>query len=284
VNPIVKRAESDSTLGVDRAPIMFYNGGSTFCFQYRNGTNVPGASLPLSVINHDQDLFIIEVYKDGNGRYFLLWYGFGWKGTYAAGKYFHTVMYPQIGSYDVNWLVARWEDSNGDGFVNNPGDGDSYTVVASGRRMERTVYVENASDKYQLSSSWVKADISSWSGTAMKASSSSPNSDRLYGPYITSEFNGTSMLGKSYSVSFMLKVSSNLSPNNVVYVDVCCNLGEVLASRSIKGNDFAGSNSWQSFELNFTVPSSLTSGLEFRVKNQNHGITDAYADQIQVRR
>ena len=50
------------------------------------------------------------------------------------------------------------------------------------------------------------------------------------------------MLGKTYMATFRLKASSNSSSSNVVYVDVCCNLGEVLASRSIKGSDFAASD------------------------------------------
>jgi len=287
VNPIIKYAETNTTLLADRAPVCFYHDLTTgdFTFRHWDGSSIPGASLPSSTINKDKDMFVIETYRDGEGRYMMLCYGFGWKGTYAAGKYFHTIMYPQIRSYDVNWVIVKWDDSNGDGFVNNPGNGDSYAVVASGKDRERTVYVENASDKYQSASSWAKvSDISSWSGTPMKASSSSLNGGCLYGPYITTEFNGTSMLGKSYNVSFRLKVLSNLSASNVTYVDVCCNLGLVLASRLIRGTDFAAPDSWQSFELSFAVPSSLSSGLEFRVINQNHGITDVYTDQIQVRR
>ena len=53
VNPVVKYAESDSTPLADRAPNGFYNGGSIFYFQYSNGTNIPGANLPVSIINHD---------------------------------------------------------------------------------------------------------------------------------------------------------------------------------------------------------------------------------------
>ena len=287
VNPLVKYAESNLALRANRAPVRFYydSAKGAFTFQHLDGSSIPGASLPSSVINHGEDMFVVESYRDGAGRFILLCYGFGWKGTYAAGKYFQTVVYPHLGSFDANWVIVRWEDSNGDGFVNNPGDGDLYSVVASGRGTKGTVYVESAAAKLQLSSSWVEvSDVSSWSETAMKASSSSPNNGWLYGPYITSESNGTTMLGRSYIVRFMLRVSSNLSPSNVFYVDVCCNLGLVLASRSIKGSDFAASDSWQSFELSFTVPNTLTSGLEFRVMNKNHGITDVYVDQVQIRR
>lgn len=131
VNPVVKRAESTSTASADRAPIKFYSDGGVFYFQHLDGTSITGATLPASVINNDQDMFVMEVYLDESGRYTMLCYGFGWKGTYAAGKYFHTVIYPDLASYNISWIIVKWQDTNGDGFVSNPGDGDTYTVIAS---------------------------------------------------------------------------------------------------------------------------------------------------------
>jgi hypothetical protein len=132
VNPVVKRAESDATYVGDRAPLRWHNEGGIYYFQLGNGSSVPGANLPVSIINNDQDMFLIEVYADGNGRFIMLCYGFGWKGTYAAGKYFHTTIYPNIGANTASWVIVKWQDSNKDGFVNCPGDGDAYTVIASG--------------------------------------------------------------------------------------------------------------------------------------------------------
>ena len=77
-------------------------------------------------------LFVIETYEDGRGRYFLLCYGFGWKGTYAAGKYFHTEVFPNLSSFPYPWVIVKWEDANGDWFVNTGADGDVYTLVAMG--------------------------------------------------------------------------------------------------------------------------------------------------------
>ena len=131
VNPTVKYAETGSTPQSDRAPIMFYNGGETFYFRLRNGSDIPGASLPLAVINQNEDMFVIEVYQDSAGRYLMICYGFGWKGTYAAGKYFDKLVYPGIASHKTSWIIVKWEDTNGDGFVNAPGDGDTYTLVAT---------------------------------------------------------------------------------------------------------------------------------------------------------
>lgn len=132
VNPIAMYAEAESTPLEDRAPIRFHSEGDFFYFRSRNGSDIPEASLPIGVINVDKDLFVIETYVDGRGRYILLCYGFGWKGTYAAGKYFNTVVHPNLESYTCSWIIVKWEDTNGDGFVNTEADGDAYILIASG--------------------------------------------------------------------------------------------------------------------------------------------------------
>ena len=131
VNPIVKHAENDSTPTADRAPIKFHDEVGTFYFQHSNGSSIQGANLPISVINNNEDMFVIEIYRDGDARNMMLCYGFGWKGTYAAGKYFHSIIHPSITSYNVGWVIVKWQDTNMDGFVNGPNDGDVYTVIAS---------------------------------------------------------------------------------------------------------------------------------------------------------
>ncbi|MFB3889967.1 MAG: S8 family serine peptidase [Candidatus Bathyarchaeia archaeon] len=133
VSPVVKYAEADGTPTPNRAPIRFQDGGNgIFYFQTWDKTAISGANLPSSVINHAEDMFVIEVYRDQDGRNILLCYGFGWQGTYAAGKYFDKVIYPNLATYNVNWIIVKWQDTNGNGFVNNPGDGDTYTQIASG--------------------------------------------------------------------------------------------------------------------------------------------------------
>jgi hypothetical protein len=132
VNPVVKRAEDEGTPEGDKAPVKFYNGGDTFYFQYANGTNIPGAELPLSVINVDEDLFLIERYVDSQDRVITICYGFGWKGTYAAGKNFEKEVFPNLGIYTNSWIIVKWQDTDMDGFVDLPWDGDTYTVIATG--------------------------------------------------------------------------------------------------------------------------------------------------------
>ena len=131
INPIVKYAETTSTTA-NRAPIIFQNEGTSYSFILSNGTAIPDATLPVSVINDDQDMFVIEVYRDSDERDLMLCYGFGWQGTYAAGKYFDQTIYADLNAYDFSWTIVKWEDTNGNGFVNNPTDGDVYTVIAYG--------------------------------------------------------------------------------------------------------------------------------------------------------
>jgi outer membrane protein assembly factor BamB len=131
VNLVVAYAESTSTQTGDKAPIRFHQESGTFYFQHSNGTSITGANLSSSVINSNTDMFVVEVYRDRDGRYMLLCYGFGWKGTYAAGKYFDAEMYPNIGSYPYTWIIVKWEDTNANGFVNTAANGDTYTVIAT---------------------------------------------------------------------------------------------------------------------------------------------------------
>jgi hypothetical protein len=114
----------------DRAPIKFYTSGNMFGFQYANGTNISDATLNASYINNNKDMFVVEMYQDRDGRYMMLCYGFGWKGTYAAGKYFLTSIYPSLQSHSESWIIIKWEDTNGNGFVNTEREGDTYTILA----------------------------------------------------------------------------------------------------------------------------------------------------------
>jgi hypothetical protein len=76
-------------------------------------------------------VFVVEVYRDLDGGCMLLCYGFSWKGTYAAGKYFAAEIYPHIATYLYTWLIVYWEDTNGTEFVNTAAGGDTYAVIAT---------------------------------------------------------------------------------------------------------------------------------------------------------
>ncbi len=98
----------------------------------QDGTSITGVNISSSLINNNIGMFVIELYSDG--RNVMLCYGFGWKGTYAAGKHFDTKIYSNFESYQYSWIILQWEDTNGDGFVNTATDGDTYTIVATGQR------------------------------------------------------------------------------------------------------------------------------------------------------
>ena len=148
-----------------------------------------------------------------------------------------------------------------------------------------TIYSENAYDKPQSGVSWSKvSDSSSLSGFVMKAAVSSPNEGMLFGPYITEGSDGSILAGKSYTATFKLKVSSNVLNGNVVYLDVCYNLGTIIKSSLFRANDFAAPNIWQSFELPFVAPSNMIYGIEFRVSNRNNGAADLFVGKIILHR
>jgi|SRR5271157_695289 len=132
VNLVVRYAENLSTPSADRAPIRFNSQNGVFSFQYANGSSIPGTSTSSSALNGTQDFFVIETFMDGGGRYQMLCYGFDWEGTYAAGLYFDTAIYPNLASQNESWIIVNWNDTNGDGLVNGPGGGDTYTVIAQG--------------------------------------------------------------------------------------------------------------------------------------------------------
>jgi hypothetical protein len=132
VNLVVIYAEGDNTTLSDRAPIKFHNDNGLLSFQYSNGSAVSGTSMQGGIVSTNQDMFVIETFMDAGGRYIMLCYGFGWEGTYAAGKYFDAVIYPNLASQSESWTIVKWNDTNGNGFVNGPFDGDTYTVIAQG--------------------------------------------------------------------------------------------------------------------------------------------------------
>jgi hypothetical protein len=132
VNLVSRYAESDSKPQMDQAPLKYCEEGETAHFQLWNGSRIYGAELPMAAISYDQDVFLLEIYEDGEGRYIMLCYGFGWKGTYAAGEYFAQAIYPTLSLRSESWIVVRWTDVNQNGFIDGPQEGDGYTIVATG--------------------------------------------------------------------------------------------------------------------------------------------------------
>jgi hypothetical protein len=75
-------------------------------------------------------MFVIETFMDSSDNQVYIVYGYGWKGTFAGGKFFKFVIHPSISSYTDSYYVFRWIDGDSDGFVDL--DEINTTPVVSG--------------------------------------------------------------------------------------------------------------------------------------------------------
>ena len=128
VNPVVKYYE---TVPSTQAPMIRFANNVTHYMFTNNGSLVVGSVLPIEAINNNTDMFLIEIFRDQDNRTVMLLYGYGWKGTYAAGKYFDRVIAENLSFCQRSWMIVKWSDTNNDGFVNMPNDGDTYTLIGS---------------------------------------------------------------------------------------------------------------------------------------------------------
>jgi hypothetical protein len=98
------------------APLYYQSVGSVLYWYHRDGTRIDETALQSSQ-KSSQDLFVVESFVDSSHNMIFIVYGYGWKGTYAAGKFFKFIVYPNIGSYTSSYYVFKWVDGNSDGFV-----------------------------------------------------------------------------------------------------------------------------------------------------------------------
>jgi parallel beta-helix repeat protein len=94
-----------------------------------NGSAITEAAMGTDEHN---DLFLMESFVDNGSRTVVLAYGIDWRGTYAAGKFFDKMVFPNLATFNQGWVIVKWEDTNMNGFVDNPEEGDTYTVLAEG--------------------------------------------------------------------------------------------------------------------------------------------------------
>ena len=83
-------------------------------FETRDGKIANETFIARSELHEHHDMFIIEFFKDNDGRNVLIYYGHNWQGTLAAGRYFSQVMYPRISDYNKSYYIFDWVDSNND--------------------------------------------------------------------------------------------------------------------------------------------------------------------------
>ena len=93
---------------------------STGTEYYRTRSGAEAARIPLqTVAGGSQDYAMLEVFKDQFGNSVMIFAGFGWKGTFAGGLYFKTVLCQSVNlaSLTDSWYFYSWRDTNGNGFA-----------------------------------------------------------------------------------------------------------------------------------------------------------------------
>ena len=99
------------------APVYWKNVKGVNYWYEANGNRIDETALSFSQIDDGQDMFVVESFIDNEDNKFLVIYGYGWKGTFAGGKFFKFIMYPNIDIYNDSYYVFRWIDENNNGFV-----------------------------------------------------------------------------------------------------------------------------------------------------------------------
>jgi hypothetical protein len=92
----------------------YYNASSNRCsFITQSGEHL--GSLPATTNFNGEDMFVIEAFKDNSNNTIYIFYGITWKGTWAAGIYFHGVLDGQVDTLTGSRYIYHWIDLSGDG-------------------------------------------------------------------------------------------------------------------------------------------------------------------------
>jgi hypothetical protein len=107
--------------------------GDFFNFR-RAGDNALIAQIESSTLDTgNEDIFVVQVVIDSDGRYVLIMYGMTWRGTWASAKYYKNILEPSIGTFSLQYYIVRWRDSTfGDSNNQIPDAGDTYSLLAQG--------------------------------------------------------------------------------------------------------------------------------------------------------
>ncbi len=112
VNAPVKYYENNRV-----APLYYRSyGGANYWYEF-DGSRLEETRMTYAEINSGQDMFAVEAFTDDNGNKILIVYGYGWKGTFAGGKFFKFIIDPDRINYNNSYYIFRWVDNNGDSFV-----------------------------------------------------------------------------------------------------------------------------------------------------------------------
>jgi hypothetical protein len=116
-------------------------------------------------------------------------------------------------------------------------------------------------------------DAQATNGDAKRRLSSAPSTTFFYGPY-------TTIPAGTYIAYFRLKVTSNASASNILYMDIT-NVIIPGGGITINPNSFTTSNRYQYFKIPFIV-TDPTNVIEFRGLSFVSGITDLFLDHVMI--
>jgi len=124
----------NTTNMTDRAPIRFSMNATHYIWTNRTDDEVLAVlRSSCNVPPGTNDVFVIQVLRDADGRLVALMYGTHYTGTWAAAWWFKFVVYPNIASYQNGYYIVQWTDAaSGTGSNYTPDLGDTYTILAQG--------------------------------------------------------------------------------------------------------------------------------------------------------
>ena len=97
------------------SPVKFYYNVTAGTYNFVTQTGDLLASLSATSNFNHEDMFVIEAFQDTNNNTVYIFYGFSWKGTWAAGIYFHDFLHGQITTFTNSHYIFHWSDLSMDG-------------------------------------------------------------------------------------------------------------------------------------------------------------------------
>jgi len=110
-NSVVKYYENDLSM----TPIRFFNTSDEVIFYDKEGNSLYSLSTDAIQSGHE-DAFVIYIFEDGSlNNTYLVVYGVGLKGSWAAEIYYSKVVINNLPLYSGKYYIFNWFDKNGDG-------------------------------------------------------------------------------------------------------------------------------------------------------------------------
>lgn len=99
-----------------QAPVVFRLNDTYVWWETMGGEILEETVMARLEFDEHHDIFLIEFFTDSHGRGVFVFYGYGWRGTWAAALYFRKVIYAEISEYTKPYYIFKWVDTNNDGF------------------------------------------------------------------------------------------------------------------------------------------------------------------------